>query len=78
MAYEREHGPLGPERGDWQAANLAYTFAMVMAGKKARKLKLTDFLLKWGGRKRQSSEEQLNIFRALAAKHAAQEAAKSE
>lgn len=68
MAYERECGPLGPERGDWQAAQVAHAVVAVAAGKKGRRFKLTDFLLKWdGGRKRrQSSEEQLDIFRALA------------
>lgn len=64
--FEREYGPLGPERGDWHAAELAHTFAVISAGKKGRRLKLTDFLLKWGGRRRQTSEEQLAIFRALA------------
>lgn len=75
MAYEREFGPLGPERGDWQVANLAYTFAVVQAGKKGRKLKIQDFVLKWAtGRKRQSPEEMLNVFRALQAAQAARAA----
>lgn len=68
QAFEREYGPLGPERGDWQAANVAYVFAALNAGKHGRKFKLKDFLLKWGGPRRQSPAEQLNIFRALAAR----------
>ena len=79
MAYEREHGPLGPDRGDWQAANIAYTTGVMAAGKKGRKLKLTDFVLKWGPRKkRQSPEEMLNVFRALAAAQAARAAKHSD
>lgn len=70
QAYEREYGPLGPERGDWQAALVAHTFAMLMSSKKGRKLKLQDFLLRWsGGRSsRQSSEQILALFRGLAAR----------
>lgn len=68
QAYEREFGPLGPERGDWQAAMLAHTFAAVMTGKQGRRLKLSDFLLRWRAPRRQTPEEQLNIFRALAQK----------
>jgi uncharacterized protein DUF4035 len=69
QAYEREYGPLGPERGDWQAATVAHTFAALMAGKQGSRLKLTDFLLRWAGpraARRQTPDEQLNIFRALA------------
>jgi hypothetical protein len=66
QAYEREYGPLGPERGDWQAASVAHVFASLMADKKSR-LKLADFVLRWGGRRRQSGEEQMSIFRALQA-----------
>jgi hypothetical protein len=68
QAFEREYGPLGPERGDWQAAMTAHVIAVSAAGKKGRRLKLTDFLIKWGTprKARQSAEEQLAIFRALA------------
>ena len=65
-AYEREYGPLGPERGDWQAALVAYTTASMLSTGNARP-KITDFVLRWARSKRQSAEEQLNIFRALAA-----------
>lgn len=76
-AYEREYGPLGSERGDWQAANLAYTFAVVMAGKKGRRLKLADFLLRWSParKRRQSGEEMLDVFGRLAARQDAVAAA---
>lgn len=68
QAYEREYGPLGPERGDWQAAMVANTLAAVMGGKQSRRLRLTDFLLRWSAPRRQTPEEQLKIFRALARK----------
>lgn len=72
QAFEREYGPLGPERGDWQAASVAYTSAMLAAGKKGRRLSITDFLLKWSTTRRrpQSAEEILNLFRGLAARAA--------
>lgn len=48
---------------------IAHVFAAMTAGKQARRLKLTDFLLRWAKpQRRQSAEEQLNIFRALARK----------
>jgi hypothetical protein len=71
QAYERQYGPLGPERGDWQAALPAHVIATAMGGKRARTLKLQDFLLRWGRRRRQTGAEQLAIFRALAARQEA-------
>jgi len=47
MVYEQIIGPLGPQRGDFHAAEIALTVANSNRGKKGRKLKLTDFLLKW-------------------------------
>jgi hypothetical protein len=44
---------------------VAYTVAASAGGKN---LKLTDFLLRFGGRRRQSGSEVLNVFRALAAR----------
>ena len=67
-AYEKEFGPLGPERGDFQTALVAYMVASANAGKKARRLKLTDFLLPWSRKRAQTAEEHLSIFRALAAR----------
>lgn len=46
-AYERLIGPLGPTRGDWQAAMIASTVANSARGKKGKAAKLKDFLLKW-------------------------------
>jgi hypothetical protein len=68
QAFEREYGPLGPERGDWQAALTAHTLTALMADKKGRQFRLTDFLLRWREPRRQTPEEQMKIFRALAQK----------
>lgn len=61
--FEREYGPLGPERGDWQAAVVAHTLATVHGAKNA---KLADFLPRWGPKPRQTGEEQLALFKGLA------------
>ncbi len=47
MAYEQVAGPLGPVRQDLAAATIALTVARVMGGKKAKRLKLADFLPAW-------------------------------
>ena len=47
QAYERAHGPLGPLRGDWQAALIASTLVAVNRGKKGKRPKVADFLLAW-------------------------------
>lgn len=44
---------------------MAYTVAAAQGGKN---LKLSDFLMRWGGRPRQSGAQILNTFRALAAR----------
>lgn len=59
-AFEREFGPLGLERGDWQAAQV--TQAVAGDGKS----RLSDYVLRWGRRRRQTGQEQLALFRALA------------
>lgn len=64
--YEREFGPLGPERGDWQAALVAQTITTVVSSESSSRPRITDFLLRWAPRRRQTAEEQLNIFRGLA------------
>lgn len=61
-AFEQEHGPLGLERGDWQAA----VVAQAIAGD--GKTKLSDFVLRWGRKRRQTGQEQLAIFKALASR----------
>ena len=47
-AYVLQRGPLGPVRGDYQAAGISHTVAMVNRGKKGRKPRFVDFLLSWG------------------------------
>jgi hypothetical protein len=59
-AFEREYGPIGLERGDWQAAQV--TQAIAGDGK----AKLTDIVLQWSRKRAQTGEEQLAIFKAMA------------
>ena len=61
--FEREYGPLGSLRGDYQAALVATVVASMSGGKSRPKLK--DFLLSWGRRKAQSPEEQLAVFAGM-------------
>jgi hypothetical protein len=47
LAYERIAGPLGPERGDVQAAVIASTIANVNRGKRGKIFKPKDFMPQW-------------------------------
>lgn len=68
MAYEELRGPLGPARGDWQAAVVASTIANVNRGKRGKRVKVADLLLKWRSSRlgRQSAEEMEAVGRDLA------------
>lgn len=70
QAYERVTGPLGPQRGDHQVAMLAAVLANTARDPKKRSQPFTgrDFLL-WADadREEQSMEEQMAMFRAMAA-----------
>jgi hypothetical protein len=68
VAYEKESGPLGSERGDYQAALVAHTVATMLGSGKGQRPSLSDFLLRWGPRRRQSAKEMLDVFRALASR----------
>lgn len=54
---------------------MAYTTAAMLTSGKSTRPKLKDFVLRWGNpnKRRQTAEEQLNIFRALAARMQGQE-----
>lgn len=67
-AYEQEFGPLGRDRDDWNTALLAHTIASAFGGKEAKKLKLQDFVLDWGSKRKQTPAEQLELLKGLAAK----------
>lgn len=69
MAYEELRGPIGPTRGDWQAAVVASTVASTIPRRKGRaRPKVVDFLLKWKGSRagRQSAAESEAVGRELA------------
>lgn len=63
MAYERVAGPLGPRRGDIQAAVVASTVANANRGK-GRPLPVDDFIPEWDKRP-QSWQEQLLVVEQL-------------
>lgn len=46
---------------------MAYTTATTMSSGKGKRLRLNDFVLRWSKR-RQSAQEQLSVFRALASR----------
>jgi len=46
--YERTTGPLGSQRGDFHAAQVALMIASANRKKGSKRLRLTDFILKWG------------------------------
>ena len=60
--------PIGAERGDWQAALIAMTFANAFRGKHQALFKVRDFLLHWDRGQRKSQEEieaqLMSFFRA--------------
>lgn len=47
---------------------MAHTVATMLGSGKGRGPRLQDFVMKWGGGRRQTAEEQLSIFRAMAAR----------
>jgi len=53
QAYEAVAGPLGPRRGDYQAAMVARSLAQVFS---KRRLDLTRFLFKWSRADKKSGE----------------------
>ena len=52
---------------------MAYTTASMLTTGKRKRPKLKDFILRWGNKRGQSAQEQLDIFRALAARMQGQE-----
>lgn len=64
MAYERVAGPLGYERGDWQAASVASGVANIFVDKNSS-VSPKDFVLRWDHKpETQSWEEQLAALKA--------------
>jgi len=67
QVYERDYGPLGPERLDHLAALVATVIAQANRGKRGRPWKVSDFLPQWGRRQRrkQTPQEQLEVIRSM-------------
>lgn len=68
QAYERAHGPLGPLRGDWQAALIASTIVAMNRGKKGKRHKVSDFLLEWKDGTASDPREMEKIGKMLASR----------
>jgi len=65
-AYEAEVGPLdAAHRADVLAGIVAATIANGLRGKKGRVHRPADFMPEWGGRRRQSWQEQLAIVQQI-------------
>lgn len=47
MAWEQINGPLGAVRGDYHAAQISAAIYNAMKGKKGKRAKVTDLLIKW-------------------------------
>lgn len=59
QAYEAAHGPLGPVRGDWQAAQIVTMIANANRGKRGKVVKIKDMMLAWRGSGTVSSPEDM-------------------
>ncbi len=57
MAYEQITGPLGPRRGDYQAAQITATLLNVHRGKGRKARSTEEVLLRWDEREPMSPEE---------------------
>jgi len=57
LLYERTTGPLGPQRADFHAAQVSLMIASANKKKGGKRLKLGDFLLKFGQTERGRSSD---------------------
>jgi len=64
MAYDAIE-PIGPERGDLQAAVVAATIANIHRKKGKKPFKLSDFTLKFDGPTEQTPEQMLRLVEVI-------------
>lgn len=57
MAYEHISGPLGPRRGDYQAAQVTATLININRGKAQKARSVDEVVLRWDGREPMSPQE---------------------
>lgn len=57
-AWERQHGPIGPERDDLHAAMICWTLACIHAGKGQRP-KLEDFMPRFSAARTEADPDRL-------------------
>jgi hypothetical protein len=68
MAYEQIAGPLGPERGDYHAAQIAAAVLNAARGKRGRVAQIKDLLIKWDPQARRSrAQDPHEMLRAVKA-----------
>lgn len=67
MAYERIAGPLGPERGDYHAAQIAAAVFNAAKGKRGRAAQIKDLLIKWDVGARRAAQDPRDMLRAIKA-----------
>jgi len=61
--------PIGEDRKDWRSALVACTIANSMRTKRGRRLRISQFMPKFGPRPRQTWQQQKAIFKAFASVH---------
>jgi hypothetical protein len=47
---------------------VAHTVAMMLSSGKGQRPRITDFILRWAPRRKQSAQEMLDVFRAFASR----------
>ena len=65
QAFAAVYGPIGPERGDWHAAQIQATLLNVWRGKDQKPVKLADCVLRWGPPERKQTKEETAAFLEL-------------
>ena len=61
LAFQTIYGPLGPNRGDYHAAQLESSMVNIWRGKSQRAVGLGECLLQWGKKKKQTAREMITI-----------------
>ena len=62
QAFAAVYGPIGPERGDWQAAQIEAALRNVWRASGQREVTVADRLLQWGPPERRQTKEETTAF----------------
>ena len=63
LAFQSIYGPIGPSRGDYHAAQVESTLVNVWRGKGQKAVKLSDCLLRWGRKAKQTSTQMFALVK---------------